>query len=125
MFGDDREFIQIQHAQQFTSNLSARLNYNDVSDSDYFDDLSNDAALFSATFIPRDLVIDYTHELFDLSARFNEYELVDSDLGLIGQPLERLPEINFNTRFARLDNCLLYTSPSPRDLSTARMPSSA
>ena len=23
------------------------------------------------------------------------------------------------------DNCLLYTSPSPRDLSTARMPSSA
>ena len=24
-----------------------------------------------------------------------------------------------------IDNCLLYTSPSPRDLSTARMPSSA
>ena len=28
-------------------------------------------------------------------------------------------------RRARLDNCLLYTSPSPRDLSTSRMPSSA
>ena len=26
---------------------------------------------------------------------------------------------------ARLDDCLLYTSPSPRDLSTSRMPSSA
>ena len=26
---------------------------------------------------------------------------------------------------ARLDSCLLYTSPSPRDLSTSRMPSSA
>ena len=25
----------------------------------------------------------------------------------------------------RADNCLLYTSPSPRDLSTSRMPSSA
>ena len=24
-----------------------------------------------------------------------------------------------------LENCLLYTSPSPRDLSTSRMPSSA
>ena len=24
-----------------------------------------------------------------------------------------------------MDNCLLYTSPSPRDLSTSRMPSSA
>ena len=31
-------------------------------------------------------------------------------------------------RFPRIDqyvNCLLYTSPSPRDLSTSRMPSSA
>ena len=26
---------------------------------------------------------------------------------------------------ARYKNCLLYTSPSPRDLSTSRMPSSA
>ena len=26
---------------------------------------------------------------------------------------------------AGIDNCLLYTSPSPRDLSTSRMPSSA
>ena len=27
--------------------------------------------------------------------------------------------------FIRGDGCLLYTSPSPRDLSTSRMPSSA
>ena len=27
--------------------------------------------------------------------------------------------------FSELYNCLLYTSPSPRDLSTSRMPSSA
>ena len=28
-------------------------------------------------------------------------------------------------RLVKLFNCLLYTSPSPRDLSTSRMPSSA
>ena len=28
-------------------------------------------------------------------------------------------------RLAQLNDCLLYTSPSPRDLSTSRMPSSA
>ena len=27
--------------------------------------------------------------------------------------------------FNQFNNCLLYTSPSPRDLSTSRMPSSA
>ena len=44
-----------------------------------------------------------------------------------------LAEINEQARFAmdriwaeeRLSSCLLYTSPSPRDLSTSRMPSSA
>ena len=34
-------------------------------------------------------------------------------------PADRLSE------FATLYHCLLYTSPSPRDLSTSRMPSSA
>ena len=33
---------------------------------------------------------------------------------------EQVPEY-----IALLNNCLLYTSPSPRDLSTSRMPSSA
>ena len=31
----------------------------------------------------------------------------------------------FNTDFRYVRDCLLYTSPSPRDLSTPRMPSSA
>ena len=30
-----------------------------------------------------------------------------------------------NTKVIAIDSCLLYTSPSPRDLSTSRMPSSA
>ena len=35
-----------------------------------------------------------------------------------GMPREVFPEFS-------LGSCLLYTSPSPRDLSTSRMPSSA
>ena len=34
-------------------------------------------------------------------------------------------EVDFNKRKEIDANCLLYTSPSPRDLSTSRMPSSA
>ena len=32
---------------------------------------------------------------------------------------------NPNEHFNKVKDCLLYTSPSPRDLSTSRMPSSA
>ena len=39
-------------------------------------------------------------------------------------PLQmRLPKFGFTSRVN--NSCLLYTSPSPRDLSTSRMPSSA
>ena len=105
---EDRELIQIKHTQRLAKNLTARINYNDVSDSSYFDDLSNDIALFSATFIPRDLSVNYAHELFDFNVRFNQFELVDADLPTTVEPLERLPAINFNTRFARLDNGIKY-----------------
>ena len=37
-----------------------------------------------------------------------------------------LPDFNYLTdSLPQIDICLLYTSPSPRDLSTSRMPSSA
>ena len=39
---------------------------------------------------------------------------------------KRLPIMNFEDRFQVISNiCLLYTSPSPRDLYRSRMPSSA
>ena len=43
-------------------------------------------------------------------------------------PTQAMPQITFNDQppGARIhDVCLLYTSPSPRDISTSRMPSSA
>ena len=56
IFGDDRDLLSIQHSQQITQNLSASINYNDVSDIDYFNDLSNDIRSFSATFVPLPLI---------------------------------------------------------------------
>ena len=39
--------------------------------------------------------------------------------------LKRINEYIDEENYERAQNCLLYTSPSPRDLSTSRMPSSA
>ena len=46
-----------------------------------------------------------------------EQTTILSDLGMYGEARDRLS--------ALFEDCLLYTSPSPRDLSTSRMPSSA
>ena len=43
---------------------------------------------------------------------------------ILTQKIDRLYN-NANVTLFEANNCLLYTSPSPRDLSTSRMPSSA
>ena len=42
-----------------------------------------------------------------------------------GGRVKDLPGVRYHIVRGSLDTCLLYTSPSPRDLSTSRMPSSA
>ena len=61
-------------------------------------------------------VIDYP----DLSPAPDQVLIKLRSSGLCGSDFMRYRDDNPNTH-----NCLLYTSPSPRDLSTSRMPSSA
>ena len=65
----------------------------------------------------------------DDDARFAEMQ-IGSLPPSTAQAVEELSEYNWRSPQAREDfekikDCLLYTSPSPRDLSTSRMPSSA
>ena len=56
-------------------------------------------------------------------------EFIKNPYATMGEFRESTPvfwdEINDLFFFTRYQDCLLYTSPSPRDLSTSRMPSSA
>jgi len=94
---DDRSVITFQHFQQFTDNLSGQINYNDVSDVDYFDDLRNEIRFFSATFVPRDIQLNYSTDYFRVQARANEYQVIDPDIDPGFAPYERLPAISFST----------------------------
>ena len=54
-------------------------------------------------------------------------EFTDDELkNELSQTQEQFQKLQFDHTLKGLENpCLLYTSPSPRDLSTSRMPSSA
>ena len=62
----------------------------------------------------------HTKDLPELMDRINRYSIGMDDyfdrLGTLHETQTNYPPYNL---------CLLYTSPSPRDLSTSRMPSSA
>ena len=53
------------------------------------------------------------------------FENVCEDENHLTKPYVLHAEANAITKIARSGNCLLYTSPSPRDPQTPRMPSSA
>ena len=56
-------------------------------------------------------------------------DLLEAELSSLGFACTRLPfgegDERIDNLFARIGDCLLYTSPSPRDRQKSRMPSSA
>ena len=80
--------------------------------------------------ISEELVNSFDEEMtFELAKRLEEDNYNTPFDGLKDWHLLRALAINrpeLTTNYTHLlDHCLLYTSPSPRDLSTSRMPSSA
>ena len=69
------------------------------------------------------------HDEFEISIQDNkekEYGDLASNIALVlAKPLKRNPQQIAEEIKGKFITCLLYTSPSPRDLSTSRMPSSA
>ena len=51
-------------------------------------------------------------------------EKIRGSITLSSEGVNSAISFNYN-QYGLINNCLLYTSPSPRDLSTSRMPSSA
>ena len=52
-------------------------------------------------------------------------EMEDVDTDMISSTISTFGDDNYDVQNVEVKPCLLYTSPSPRDLSTSRMPSSA
>ena len=57
----------------------------------------------------------------------NRPDLLEKQIELLNNFMigEKVVSIVYDTRDKQYENCLLYTSPSPRDRQISRMPSSA
>ena len=97
------------HQTLLAENLHGALHLYDYLDSSFFPKLNDPIFRLSKLFFTNYLLVDYmltmNHELG------HGYRMIEAGGSIIG--------ITYNMP------CLLYTSPSPRDLSTSRMPSSA
>ena len=98
LFGDDRDLLSVRHTQQFGTNFSGKINYNDVSDVDYFDDFRNDVRYFSASYVPRDASLSYSGRYVNVNVRAKEYQIIDPIISESNKPYERLPAVNLRNQ---------------------------
>lgn len=99
---EDRYAFSVQHQRDFTRRLRGTLDYNDVSDQEYFQDFSSDIRTFSATYIPRTARLNYSADYWTLNTSINDYELVDSEISEENAPFDRLPDIRFRGNFPKV-----------------------
>ena len=98
---EDRSMYTFEHSQRFNDNWRGSIDYNDVSDTFYFNDFRNDVDSFSATYVPRRADLRYSGRWFSLNTRAFVYQPVDDTLNEFNEPYERLPEFSFRARIPR------------------------
>ena len=90
----DRHFVGWRHSQQLWPGWSVGVNAQQVSDDNYFRDLSTRIALTSQTNLPRDAVLAYGDDNWALSARALSYQTLQDPLGPpVPIPYRILPQL--------------------------------
>ena len=100
-FNDDRGRFWARHNQRFTSRWSGKVDYQTVSDDDYFDDFSNDIQVSATTFLPQVAEVAYNGRIWDFQARAFAYETVDENISPFNEPFDRLPQLRLLGNFPK------------------------
>jgi LPS-assembly protein len=97
--GEARGLASIQHRHQLSDRLRASLNFNGVTDDEYFEDLSSTLQVSSRRNLLREGRIDYGGGWWNASARAQSYQTLRDDTVA---PYKRMPQLTLNARQADL-----------------------
>jgi len=95
---DDREFdgyrgaFRYKHAGAFARRWSSSVNYNWVSDSDYFTDLGTNLSIASQSFLEQRGDVSYSGDGWNAVARAQAFQTIDTTIAPESRPYKRLPQ---------------------------------
>ncbi|MDP3287281.1 MAG: LPS assembly protein LptD, partial [Methyloversatilis sp.] len=88
----DRHALSLQHTHRITNRLTASLNYNEVSDRNYYTDLGTRLAITSISYLPQDAALTYSGDWWSATARVTEYQSLANLAPLYSQ----MPAVTLN-----------------------------
>jgi LPS-assembly protein len=92
-FGDDRHTILFNHQTLFQNGWRNQVDFREVSDNQYFEDLGGSLSASSITHLNRSLLFDYHSDNWSLLGRIQDYQTIDDAIAPIDEPYRRLPQI--------------------------------
>lgn len=92
-FNDNRHQLRFQHQTLFQSGWRNQVDFRDVSDNQYFEDLGGSLSMSSITHLNRSLVFDFFSENWTLLGKVQDYQTIDSAILPDDEPYRRLPQI--------------------------------
>jgi len=106
---DDRYQVRYTQHTQVLSNLLLDIDLQDISDSEYFNDFSNDLGSTSQTHLFRNAALRYDLNNWHMRAFVQDIKTIDETTAISSRPYERLPQLTLNGDTAIADSPLSFT----------------
>ena len=91
-FGDDRHTIGFNHQTLFQSGWRNQVDFREVSDNQYYEDLGGSLSASSITHLNRSVLFDYYGDSWTLLGRVQDYQTIDDAIADVDEPYRRLPQ---------------------------------
>ena len=88
-----RSAFRLLHTQNFGHGFAGNIDYQSVSDNNYYRDLSTLIAATSKTTLPREGNLTYGNGPFSAGVKFQRYQVLQDPITPIADPYERVPQI--------------------------------
>ena len=98
VFGDDRHAIGFNHDQRFGDKWQGVIDLQDVSDSAYFRDFSNNVDVISYSYVTQRGRVSRLGEYINFNARVQTQDSINDGITAENLPYDILPEVNLNLR---------------------------
>ena len=96
ILNESRYQVRFSHRTLFDNGWRNRINYRDVSDSQYFEDLGGSLSVSSITHLDRNVRFDYYSDRFAVFAQVQDHQTIDDAILPQEEPYRRLPQLRVN-----------------------------
>jgi len=91
--GESRSFVGVEHTSLFRNRLRGAVEFREVSDNQYFEDLGSSLSTSTITHLNRALRFDYHTDNLSLFGQVQDYQTIDDAIAPVDEPYRRLPQL--------------------------------